>query len=251
MEWRDPKVQIPVNIAFSRPAMQNIGMTAVQYGYDDVFSQWLAEGGHPVRTHASWVSRNADDIELAVDSIGLWIVSSMVRHETFDGCACMEAWIAALDRHHQDPHHHVKIFWKPLLGLIPGDDPSRHDLAPHGQRMQRCVASLVNAGINIWSLGTSMDEKVNYRSETQGVMTKPHPSLTVGDVVAGIPTRADDHGLIVTQALLHRMGYNVPHRDVSMEMHAMRTPMGSTMMHTLMPHIHDATIMSEWMSHLT
>jgi hypothetical protein len=278
IDWTSPTTVVPVTIEHNHA---HIGMFAAQHGYDDVLDQWFRDGGDHRQELSRMTSLRAsmgDRIPPPATMFGVYIDQYLNNEPSEGRYRCMERWLQAIHHAGDDIHAHGGIICMralmetasvrhrqrhkasaplqplhcPLMGLFNPPDNQPKSLPtqpcqPHGKYTgSRVITMMVNHGFNIWSWDDGITKPVLYDSDTRTTI-----SDTVGSVVASLPVTPEDHGLIVTQALLHRMGYDVPHRDVSMEMHAMRTPMGSAMMQAFMPHIHDATIMSEWVSHLT
>jgi hypothetical protein len=242
IDWRDPHLHVPLDI---REKSVHIGMYAASHGYADVLEQWFHEGGHPVQIGGP--DRMSNHHKQQFMCIGLRALQSIMKNNHDGGEACMGAWLRSLDRHHEDVYQHINLFWKAIINEIQGPDPSSRDLSPHGHGMQRCVASIINAGVDVFSLNMHLKDPVLYKKDRFPV---EHPRLKVGDIIAGIPVKPDDHGLIVTQALLHRMGYEVPHWDEGLEQASMRTPIGTALAHRFVVSIDDPIVMANWISFL-
>jgi hypothetical protein len=262
IDWTNPHARVPLNIKHNHA---HIGMFAAQHGYDDVLDQWFRDGSDP-RQEANL--------------FGIYIHQCLTCEPSEGGYRCLERWSQALRsagedinthgetiymhalseiayvqyRHRQDAATRASAPLPPvhcaLAGLFNPPEDQPQALAPpcpppHASMSHRVVIMMLNHGFTIFSLSEGVNSPVWHHKDTGPTMKD-----TVGSVVASLPANPEDHGLIVTQALLHRMGYDVPHRDDAMEEASMRTPIGAGLAQRFVMSINDPIVLANWLSFL-
>jgi hypothetical protein len=217
----------------------SIGMLATRVGRPDILRRWLDEGGDGHRTmriramppHVASIGSVAVDV----------IMRSHPESDLFQDC--LDAWLAWGG----DPYAHGD------RGRCTPDLVHTAALCPHPGPLR----SLLNAGahpLRHGSLDAMWTQSIFVRDATIHANTRPDgywqsgKTMSMGEIMAGIPARSSDHGLLVMHALLRLMGYAIPDHDPRWEADAMRSPIGRRMAHEMMIHITDPMIMAIWIS---